>query len=92
LKFVFSEFIEQVIHIPCKHQKERLRLLREFTKDMRMCEDVRVEDIVRRLNGHVVQALKCVCQRAASIAVLNGMDCVKNVCFDKAIQYVSVRG
>ncbi|KAI6174768.1 hypothetical protein M3Y97_00958200 [Aphelenchoides bicaudatus] len=50
-----------------------------------------MEDIVRRLNGHVIRALKCVCQRAASIAILNGFPCVKNVCFDKAIQYVVFR-
>jgi hypothetical protein len=83
------EFIEQVNHIPCKHQKERLYLLHEFTKDMRLCADVKMEDIVRRLNGHVVRALKCVCQRAASLAILKGKSCVENVCFDKAIQYVS---
>lgn len=86
--YFVSDFIEQIIHIPCKHQKERLYLLRQFTKDMRLCDDVRMEEVVRKLNGHVVRALKCVCQRAASIAILKGMSCVENVCFDRAIHYV----
>ncbi|KAI6179605.1 hypothetical protein M3Y98_00628400 [Aphelenchoides besseyi] len=86
-----KKHIELVIHIPYKNQRERLRLLYQFTRDMRLCSSISLESIVKRLNGHVVKALHCVCQKAAALAILNGTNVVEERFFDKAIQHVVFR-
>ncbi|KAI6234527.1 hypothetical protein M3Y99_00805200 [Aphelenchoides fujianensis] len=84
-------FIEVVVHIPYKTQRERLLLLRQFTSKMRLCPSISLEATVKRLNGHVVRALRCVCERAAASAVLNGTATIEERFFAKAIQHVVFR-
>ncbi|CAD5208459.1 unnamed protein product [Bursaphelenchus xylophilus] len=85
----FHQFLVNVQHIPFKPHKERLYILRKFTADLAFEEAIRVESLVKRLNGHVVKALYCVCRRAASLAIMRGSKTIWDEDIDQAIKYVS---
>jgi hypothetical protein len=59
---IFIEYIGFIVQIPYKNQRQRLTLLYEFTKETKLSNEIVLEEVVKRLNGHVVRALKCVCE------------------------------
>ncbi len=61
--------LEKKIYVPAPNEKDRLKILKKFTKDYPLARDVVLEEIARKTDNFVGWDLEALCREAALIAI-----------------------